>query len=74
MPTQVTGSYADIYQLMKDLRGMAQNNSLHARDRSVASSHVFKEADCLYKDLFARDDGLIEAQFDIIYMSGWSQP
>ena len=67
-------SYDDIYQLMKDLRGMAQNNSLHARDRSVASSHVFKEADRLYKDLFARDDGLIEAQFDIIYISGWSQP
>lgn len=67
-------SYDDIYQLMQDLRGMAQNNSLHARDRSVTSFHVFKEADRLYKDLFARDDGLIEAQFDVIYISGWTQP
>lgn len=63
--------YDSIFALMQDLRGMAQNNSLHQRDRSMTSSHIFKEADRLYKDLFAGDDGLIEAQFDVIYMSGW---
>ncbi|MFN3700275.1 MAG: methyltransferase domain-containing protein [Alphaproteobacteria bacterium] len=67
-------SYNDIYALMHDLRGMGEGNALHARPKHFTSRRIFDLAAQLYKQKYpdAQDHARISAQFEIIFLHGWS--
>jgi SAM-dependent methyltransferase len=67
----VTLIYADMFALMRDLRGMGQTNAHAQRLRHPTRRAVFFEAARLYHERFADAEGHIPATFDIIYLHGW---
>lgn len=67
----VTLVYADMFALMRELRGMGQTNALAARLRTPTRRAVFLEAARLYHERFSDCEGHIAATFDIIYLHGW---
>lgn len=69
----VTVSYSTIFQLMFDLRGMGQTNSLVQQNKTPLPRSFFPEAGKRYYDLFAQEDGYIPATFEILYLSGWKE-
>jgi len=62
--------YPTIFQLMRDLRGMAENNSAHNRKLHLHRESMFA-ANAIYGDIFANDDGSLPASFQIYYWIGW---
>jgi SAM-dependent methyltransferase len=67
----LTLTYPDIFTLMRDLRGMGQNNALIHRLRHPTRRTIFAEADRLYRQRHARPDGSLPATFDILFLHGW---
>jgi hypothetical protein len=65
-------SYADIIDLMRDLRGMGETNALAGRLRKPTRAEVFAKAAQIYADRFADADGRITARFDVITLTGWA--
>ncbi|KAH0953154.1 hypothetical protein HN011_006825 [Eciton burchellii] len=78
---EIVIGYPSMFELMWDLKGMAENNAsrnrnLHlARDTLVAAAAIYKE---LYGKIRDDNTAYIPATFQIIYMLGWkpdpSQP
>merc|ERR1712107_655467 len=68
--------YPTIFQLMRDLKGMAENNA--ANDRKLLQMESLFAANAIYADLYANEDGSLPASFQIYYWIGWkpdpSQP
>ena len=74
---EIKVAFPSIFELMRDLKGMAENNSswgrqLHfKRDTLLATSAI-------YKELYSNEDGSLPATFQIFYWIGWkpsaSQP
>jgi len=62
--------YPTIFQLMRDLKGMAENNAAHNRKLHLHRESLFA-ANAIYADLFANDDGSLPATFQIYYWIGW---
>lgn len=62
--------YPTIFELMDDLKGMAENNALIQR-----KSHLHREsllaAAAIYQTLYGNSDGNIAATFQIFYLIGW---
>jgi SAM-dependent methyltransferase len=67
----VTLIYADMFALMRDLRGMGQANAHRQRLRKPTRRVVFTEAARLYRERFGNAEGHIPATFDIVYLHGW---
>ncbi|MFA4995182.1 MAG: methyltransferase domain-containing protein [Bdellovibrionales bacterium] len=67
----ITLLYADMFALMRDLRGMGQTNAHVERLRQPTRRSFFLKASELYQDRFGNAEGLIPATFDIIYLHGW---
>lgn len=67
-------SYQTLFNLMSDLRGMGESNTLHARRKNFTSSKIFMAAADYYKSHFSdrEDPDRITASFEIIFMLGWS--
>jgi hypothetical protein len=65
-------SYASIFDLMKDLRGMGETNALADRLRRATRAAVFARAAQIHADRFADSDGRIPARFDVITLTGWA--
>lgn len=69
--------YPTIFQLMRDLKGMGENNAAYNR-----KLHLHREtllaANAIYSDLYANPDGSLPATYRIYYWIGWkpdpSQP
>ncbi|MEG9861794.1 MAG: methyltransferase domain-containing protein [Parvularculales bacterium] len=68
----LTAHYDTMTSLMKDLRGMGEANSLTSRRRVPTRRTVLTRADDIYRDYFGLPDGRLPAQFDILYLTGWS--
>jgi SAM-dependent methyltransferase len=68
----ITVRYADMFSLMRDLRGMGAANGLLARERKPAKRSVFFRAAEIYQNKFAQSDGKIPATFTFNWMSGWA--
>ena len=64
--------YADIWGLMRDLRGMGEQNALLARSRRPVSRAFFELADTIYKERFANPKGRIVATFEIVTLTAWA--
>jgi SAM-dependent methyltransferase len=68
----LTVRYADMFALMRDLRGFGATNALIDRSRRFARRELFLRAAKVYAERFADADGRIRATFEIVWLSGWS--
>ncbi len=75
---RITLTYRDSVQLMHDVRGMGEGNTLASRDKRFMPKSLFIEADRIYKNRFAStpkhhgSTGGIIATFDILFIAGWA--
>ena len=65
---RVRVSYADIYTLMAELRGMGEASALTARPRHFTPRRLFADAQARYPK---QEDGRIEALFELVTLTGW---
>lgn len=68
----LTATYRDLTHLMHDLRAMGETNALAARRRHPSSRHLFKLANRLYAQQFARADTRLPVTFELICLTGWA--
>jgi SAM-dependent methyltransferase len=64
-------TYSDMFALMRDLRGMGENNSTTQRLKHFTRRSVFMEAARLYTERYVQGDGRISATFEVIFLHGW---
>lgn len=68
----LTVTYADMFALMRDLRGMGETNAVAARNKGFLRRDTLFAAAARYQELYADDDGRIPATFQIITLTGWA--
>ena len=68
----VTVTYASLGDLMRDLRGMGQSNVLIDRSKKPVSKSVMTQAEEVYRDMYADENGKLKATFEILYLTGWA--
>lgn len=68
----LTVSYAHIFALMHDLRGMGEGNALAARRRNFAKRAVFMRAAELYAQDYGDAEGRITATFELVTLTAWT--
>ncbi len=68
----ITVTYADMFSLMRDLRGMGETNAVLARPHNFSKRQLFFKAAERYTELFGDSDGRIPASFQILYLTGWA--
>ena len=69
---RLTVNYPDMFRLMRDLRGMGEQNVLFGRLRHPTKRAVFLRAAEIYKSRFGQANGSIPASFEIITLTGWA--
>ena len=69
---RLTVYYPDMFRLMKDLRGMGEQNVLMGRLRHPTKRAVFLRAAEIYQEKFGQGNGTIPASFEIITLTGWA--
>lgn len=65
-------AYRDMFHLMADLRAMGESNALISRLKRPTRRAVMLRAAQIYAQNYATPEGLIEATFEIICLTGWS--
>lgn len=68
----LTVSYANAFDLMKELRGMGENNAVSERRKSLTRRATLLEAAALYAKDYADDDGRVTVTFQVLYLGGWT--
>ncbi|MFN4283244.1 MAG: methyltransferase domain-containing protein [Alphaproteobacteria bacterium] len=68
----ITVSYANAFDLMKELRGMGESNAVAERRKTFARRQVLLEAAALYQKEYADDDGRVTVTFQTLYLGGWT--
>lgn len=68
----VTVTYKDFYKLLRDLRGMGENNILSERAKYFSPHGLFQRAEEIYKERYSEPDGTLRATFEIIFLLGWA--
>lgn len=67
----ITLTYASIFELMHDLRGMGQTSPMIGRRNSFTPMEFFLIAEEYYKENFADADGRLKMTIDLITMTAW---
>ena len=67
-----TVSYGKLSSLISDLRDLGLSNVLTARDSRPLSRKWLTHLQESYLTHFAREDGKLQATFEIIWMTGWA--
>ncbi|WP_112321343.1 methyltransferase domain-containing protein [Oceanibium sediminis] len=67
-----TLTYADLFALVRDLRGMGEGNALAARERAMPPRGLFAAAAAQYAASFPAEDGRIKATAEIVFLTGWA--
>jgi len=67
-----TVSYKALTTLIADLRDLGLSNTLTARAKTPLPKAYLDKAETLYAEHFAREDGKLQCQFEILWMSGWA--
>jgi len=74
---EIVVNYPSMFELMSDLKGMAENNASWIRKLHLHRETMFA-ASAVYRELYGNPDGSVPATFQVIYMIGWkpdpSQP
>lgn len=65
-------SYNSMFDLMKDIRFMAEANSISARAKTLTSRSIMMEAAQYYDENFAEGNGKVYASFEVIFLIGWA--
>jgi len=66
---EIVVGYPSIFELMEDLKGMAENNAAFNRPLHLSRDTLMSAA-AIYRDLYGKPEG-ISATFQIIYFVGW---
>ena len=69
---RITVTYSDAFALMKELKGMGENNALIKGYKALSSPKLMMKVAENYHSDFANDQGRIPVTFDIIYLQGWA--
>lgn len=69
---RLTVSYETPLDLLRDLRGMGETNSLVERRRQPLRRATLARACALYQQWFGDGDGRVTATFEIFYLTGWA--
>lgn len=69
---KVTVTFGDMFQLMRDLRGMGETNAVYDRQKSFTGRGIFAKAAALYAERYGAEDGRISASFHIITLTAWA--
>ena len=69
---RVTVSYGKLSSLIADLRDLGFSNVLAARDTRPLSRTWLRRLQDSYAAHFARQDGKLNATFEIVWMTGWA--
>jgi SAM-dependent methyltransferase len=67
----LTMPYADLRELMREIRVLGGGNVLVARSRRPLSRKTLERAERLYRERHSLPDGRVSASFEIVYLSGW---
>ncbi len=65
-------SYDHIFKLIYDLRGMAQTNCLVKRSKKYLGRGFWNRVQEYYHDHYCDETGRLYAQFEVLYVIGWS--
>ena len=68
----ITVRYDDLFQLLKDIRGMGEQVPIFPKRDSIASRRLLNRTNEVYRRNYAQADGKIPATFQIIWLSGWT--
>lgn len=68
----LTVSYANAFELMKELRGMGESNAVAERRKGFSRRATLLEAAAIYAKDFAEDDGRVTVTFQVLYLGGWT--
>lgn len=63
-------NYPSMYELMHDLKGMAESNASWSR-KNYLQRDTMAAAAAIYKDMYGNEDGSVPATFQVIFMIGW---
>ncbi|CAF0721073.1 unnamed protein product [Brachionus calyciflorus] len=63
-------SYPSIFELMYDLKGMGESNSLLKRQHNL-SPDLLIAAQSIYKEMYGNEDGSLPATYQILYFIAW---
>jgi SAM-dependent methyltransferase len=69
---RLTVRYANMFELLRDLRRMGATNILTERSRKPLQRAVLVRASEIYTERFSDADGRIRATFDLLWISGWA--
>jgi NADH dehydrogenase [ubiquinone] 1 alpha subcomplex assembly factor 5 len=67
---EVTVNFPSPFELVEDLRGMAENNAALNRHNHLHPA-TFAAAAAIYKEMYGNEDGTIPATFQVIHLLGW---
>lgn len=67
----ITVSYENPMKLLKDLKGMGENNKVLERRKSFTKRNLLFKAMERYMSEFSDDDGRYPATFQVMYMTAW---
>ena len=68
----ITVSYPDPLALMRDLRGMGENNAVAGRRKVFTRRALIMEAAARYQAMFGDADGRVPATFQVVYLTAWA--
>lgn len=68
----VTVTYTDLAALIRDIRGMGQNNAIAKRHKAWRSRQFWNEVESLYRRDFSNAQNRLNVTVEIIYVLGWS--
>ncbi len=68
----LTITYADIFALIKDLRGMAATNILTQQNKKIPPRGLFLKAEQLYRARYGTPDNRLIATAELIIMAGFA--
>jgi len=69
---RLTVTYADVFRLMADLRGMGEANATRHRRLTPLRRATFLRAAEIYARRFAGPDGRIAATFQVLFLTAWA--
>ena len=68
----LTVSYANAFDLMKELRGMGESNAVAERRKGFSRRATLLEAAAMYAKDHADADGRVTVTFQVLYLGGWT--
>lgn len=69
---RIVVSYASLFDLMADLKGMGETNTFLGRSQRMATRTLLNRAAEIYQSRYGSADGSISATFDVVYLTGWA--